>query len=249
MSRIYNLDRSAPDVRDRRLSFAGPVPNRPAFVDLYSVYGPPSYDQGNLGSCTGNGIAYAVAFTRAKQKLKDFSPSRLFIYYNERVLIDTIAQDSGATVKDGIKTVNKQGVCSEDCWPYKVEKFTKKPTVKSYTAAKKSKVASYASVDQKNLKDTIANGFPIVFGFEVYESFESEAVAKTGLVPMPTQADKVLGGHCVVIVGYDEAREVYICRNSWGNDWGDKGRFYMPVKYVEDPNMAYDFWVVTGVTG
>ena len=73
----------------------------------------PVFDQGELGSCTANAIGAAIEFDLMKQRLRRFMPSRLFIYYNERVMENTVNEDSGAMIRDGIKSVAKQGVCPE----------------------------------------------------------------------------------------------------------------------------------------
>jgi len=89
--------------------------------------------------------------------------------------------------------------------------------------------------------------FPVVFGISVYESFESEKVAKTGIVPLPENTERMLGGHAIVLVGYDNEKKLFIFRNSWGEQWGDKGYGYLPFEYVCDANLASDFWVVNKV--
>jgi C1A family cysteine protease len=236
-----------PDARDHLYAAPAPILAKlPAKIDLRSKC-PPVYDQVQLGSCTGNAIAAAIQFGRMRQKLKpSFTPSRLFIYYNERVMEHTVATDSGAQIRDGIKTVVKQGACPESDWPYDINKFADKPPAKAYADAAKHKVSSYSRLvpTANQLKGCLASGFPFVFGFTVYESFESQEVAKTGLVPMPAAKEKVLGGHAVLGVGYDEASQRFIVRNSWGKGWGQAGYFTMPYAYLTDTNLADDFWTI-----
>src|SRR5476649_1735635 len=115
----------------------------PALVDLRSQC-PPVYDQGQLGSCTANGIGGAIEFEQMKQKSATiFAPSRLFIYYNERVIENTVSSDSGAQIRDGIKTVAQQGACAETLWPYVIANFAEKPPAAAYSAALQSKVKLY----------------------------------------------------------------------------------------------------------
>ena len=239
-----------PDLPDNRdLTYAASLSvmkKIPAAVDLRSQC-PPVYDQGQLGSCTANALAGAYEFDRKKQKKKDFMPSRLFIYYNERVIEHSVSSDAGAQIRDGIKTLNKQGVCPEKEWPYNISKFAEKPLPVCYTDAKKNEIQSYQRLDNTNLttlKSCISEGFPFVFGFTVYESFMSATVAKNGKMPMPKTGESVDGGHAVMAVGYDDAKSVMIVRNSWNTTWGDKGYFYMPYAYITSNNLCDDFWTI-----
>jgi C1A family cysteine protease len=235
-----------PDPRDFTYSVIGPMAAKlPDLVDLRKQC-PPVYDQGQLGSCTANAIGAALEFDRIKQKLKVFTPSRLFIYYNERVIEHTVKSDSGAQLRDGIKSVAKQGDCPETEWPYNINKFAVAPPKNCYTDALKYKAVQYMSVTQNltNMQGCLAEGYPFVFGFTVYESFESPAVAKNGMMPMPKSGEKVLGGHAVLAVGYDNSKRVFIVRNSWSDGWGDGGYFYMPYAYLLDDNLADDLWTI-----
>jgi C1A family cysteine protease len=218
----------------------------PAKADLRAQC-PPVYDQGQLGSCTANAIAGAIQFDRLKQQLTpDFTPSRLFIYYNERAIEHSTASDSGAQIRDGIKSVAKQGDCPETEWPYVIAKFKTKPSAACYADARKYKVVLYQRMAQtlSQLKCCLASGYPFVFGFTVYESFESASVAKTGHATLPRSGDAVIGGHAVAGVGYDDAKQWFIVRNSWGAGWGMKGYFTLPYAYVTDSSLASDFWTI-----
>jgi C1A family cysteine protease len=236
-----------PDHRDQ--PYAAPmelIGALPARVDLRPQC-PPVYNQGQLGSCTANAIAAAIQFERRKQNLlPDFTPSRLFIYYNERVIEHSVASDSGAQIRDGIKSVAKQGDCPETEWPYDIAKFKIKPPAQCYSDALQYKVVLYQRVAQalSQLKGCLASGCPFVFGFTVYESFESATVAKTGHAPLPQGGEAVIGGHAVVGVGYDDAKQWFVVRNSWGASWGMKGYFTLPYAYLIDAGLASDFWTV-----
>jgi C1A family cysteine protease len=208
---------------------------------------PPVYNQGALGSCTANAIAAAVEFDQMRQKLPGiFVPSRLFIYYNERALEGTVGQDSGAQIRDGIKSMARQGDCPETHWPYIVSKFNVKPPLSCYREAVQYRALSYQKVarDLGQMKGCLASGFPFVFGFTVYESFESAQTAKTGVVSMPGSSEQCLGGHAVMAVGYNERRQSFWVRNSWGAAWGLKGYFLMPYAYLLHPGLSSDFWTI-----
>lgn len=243
----YGWIHDIPDHRDQM--YAAPalaMVALPPLIDLRPQC-PPVYDQGQLGSCTANGIAGAIQFDRIKQKLTPaFEPSRLFIYYNERVIEHTVNSDSGAMIRDGIKSVGNQGDCPETEWPYDISKFSDKPAAKCYTDAKKYKAVQYLRITQNlnQMKGCLAAGFPFVFGFTVYDSFESPQVAKTGVVPMPASSEKVLGGHCMLVVGYDDTKQSFIVRNSWGTTWGMQGYCTMPYSYLMDANLSSDFWTI-----
>lgn len=234
-----------PDARDRVYQLPKKVGTLPPSVDLRA--GCPSvYDQGDLGSCTANAIGAALEFDQIKQKLTASTPSRLFIYYNERALEGTIDTDSGAQIRDGIKTVAAQGACPETMWPYVEQSFANRPPVPCYKYAKLHPAVQYTRVTQGTgqMKTILAGGYPFVFGFTVYESFESDAVAKSGMVPMPASSETALGGHAVMAVGYDDAAERFLVRNSWGPDWGVAGYFTIPYAYLADNNLADDFWTI-----
>jgi C1A family cysteine protease len=239
-----------PDARDHL--YAAPpryLSDLPAQLSLRDQCPKDLYDQGQLGSCTANAIGAAFEFDLLKQKVTDYMPSRLFIYYNERTMEGTVDSDSGAMIRDGIKSVSKQGVCPEDSWKYDITQFAEKPPENCYTEAMARRVTSYQRVPRvlNQMKGCLANGLPFVFGFSVYESFESAEVAKTGTVPMPSSGESLLGGHAVLAVGYDDATQRFLVRNSWGEGWGNGGYFTLPYAYLTDRSLASDFWAVTTV--
>jgi len=242
----YGWIADLPDHRDH--IYAAPmqvVVRLPEKVDLTDQC-PPVYDQGQLGSCTANAIAAAIEFDLLKQKKEDFMPSRLFIYYNEREMEGTVESDSGAQIRDGIKTVSKQGDCPEEEWPYDINRFAEKPPENCYADAIKHKAVQYQRVVRtlNQLKGCLAAGYPFVFGFTVYEGFESEEVAQSGHASMPNPSEHAIGGHAVMAVGYDDSNNWFIVRNSWGSGWGMKGYFTLPYSYFLDQNLSDDFWTI-----
>jgi C1A family cysteine protease len=178
----------------------------------------------------------------------------LFIYYNERAMEGTVDQDSGARIRDGIKSVVKLGVCPEDEWPYSTDLtvVTEKPPDPAFIDARRNKAIAYHRVTQnlRQMKGCLAEGYPFVFGFAVYSSFESDEVTHTGVVPMPDpNTEEQVGGHAVMAVGYDDSQQRFIVRNSWGTDWGMAGYCTMPYAYLTDHQYSNDFWTIRGVTG
>jgi C1A family cysteine protease len=250
----YGWTPDLPDHRDH--IYAAPVVLKalPPKVDLRPQCPKTIYDQGQLGSCTANAIAAAIEFDLLKQGLTDFMPSRLFIYYNEREIEGTISQDSGAQIRDGVKSVNHLGVPPEKLWPYSDKNpgpFQEKPSASVFTEALNHKISTYARVPRtlNQMKGCLAAGFPFVFGFTVYESFESQEVAKTGVAPMPSPSEEVLGGHAVLCVGYDDQQQRFIVRNSWGPSWAQGGYFTLPYSYLLDHDLSDDFWTLRAITG
>jgi C1A family cysteine protease len=176
-----------------------------------------------------------------------FMPSRLFIYYNERLLEGSVDSDSGAMIRDGIKAMNRWGVCPEEQWQYGSDNLFKKPDKAAYDHALHHRIKEYLRLengDLESMRTCLASGFPFVFGFSVYDSFETEEVARTGMMPMPDDSETLQGGHAVLAVGYDDDRELIKVRNSWGEGWGDNGYFYMPYKFITNPDLADDFWTI-----
>lgn len=241
----YGWLRDLPDQRDYLYRIRHPAAvSLPASVDLRGTCSPVE-DQGTLGSCTAQALVGALEFLEQKDKLPFADLSRLFLYYNERVIIGTVSWDSGAMLRDGIKSLARDGICKEARWPYNVSKFKRKPTKACYREATDHQVTVYERLESlDDLRSCLAQGFPFVFGFSVYESFESQEVARTGVVPMPGTDERVLGGHAVMAVGYDSNSERFIVRNSWGTRWGQEGYFTMPFAYLADRNLSDDFWVI-----
>lgn len=242
----YGWRRDNPDFRDYSFALTDikPAPE----VDLRHLM-PAVYDQGQLGSCTANAIAGALEFDEKLEKEKASVPSRLYIYYQERLIEGTVESDSGASIRDGIKSVVKTGVPPEKIWPYVISRFAVPPSAAANKAAPLGKATQYKAVAQDStlraLRIALTAGYPVVFGFTVYSSFESQAVAKTGIVPMPKTSESVAGGHAVLAVGYNDSH--IICRNSWGKDWGLRGYFYIPYAYLANPKLASDFWTIEKV--
>lgn len=248
--RRYGYRPDLPDIND--YPYAAPhevLKAIPPVVDLRANCGS-IRDQGPLGSCTGFAVTNAFWFDLLKQQLPSFEPSALFVYYNERVIEHTVQSDAGASIRDSVKTIVQQGVCSTSDWPYDVSRFTTKPSEQAYTDAKSNKAVLYQRV-QQNLNmmlACLASGSPIVLGFVVYSSFESPQVAQTGIVPMPQHREQRLGGHAVMCCGYNSTSQTFTCMNSWGASWGQQGFFTIPWAYLTNSSLASDFWTVKTVS-
>jgi C1A family cysteine protease len=243
IKRRYDYHPDLPDKRDHYFkAVSGTLPDN---VDMRSAMSRVE-DQGQLGSCTANAWVGAVEYLDKAKDKKYSNWSRLFLYYNERALHGNQRRDSGAEIRDGAKALAKQGICLETHWKYDVKKFAMKPPDKCYTEGLTHQALEYSRVDQNEqaMLSALAQGNPIVLGFTVYESFESDAVAKNGMVPMPGAKEKVLGGHAVLAVGYDRPKKLFIIRNSWGSKWADKGYCYFPFEYLLDGDLAEDFWII-----
>jgi len=209
-------------------------------VDLRSKL-PPCYDQGPIGSCTANALAAAYQFLKP-----DTMMSRLFLYYNERVIEHDVEHDTGAYLHDGITSLKTNGICPESMWVYDISQFDVKPPPECYASALEHKVITAENVTQTiaGMQACLSHGLPFVVGIIVYRTFESPNVAKTGIVPMPTKTDSILGGHAVLIVGYNNTKKQWIFRNSWGPSWGSKGYGFLPFNYLTTPSLCSDLWVI-----
>ncbi|HUI93315.1 MAG TPA: C1 family peptidase [Chitinivibrionales bacterium] len=243
--RKYGWKPDLPDARDVKYSLVYQVPaTLPPKADLQGIC-PPVENQGQLGACSAHALTSALEALEKKDRLAPVQMSRLFVYYNERSLEHTVNQDSGAMIRDGIKTLAKQGCCAEAKWPYVISKFTAKPSAACYKDGAQHQITSYQRLDTiDHMRACLATGFPFVFGFTVYESFESQQVAKTGIVNMPKTTERSLGGHAVLAVGYDDAAKRFTIRNSWGPAWGIKGYFTMPYEYLGSRELSDDFWTI-----
>jgi C1A family cysteine protease len=247
LDETFSLIWKADKVDTRDYKYQVTQKTSPTLVDLRR-YCSPIEDQGSLGSCTGQAIAGAIELLN-KRNGRPTDVSRLFIYYYERVLLGTVNYDSGAYIRDGIKATNHYGASLESLWPHDIRKFRQEPIVEAKNDALNRKVTRYERIMNFNgCIDALNNGYPIVMGFHVYNSFMTWNVARTGIMPYPnTKRERLLGGHAVLLVGYDKRRNVFIARNSWGTKWGDRGYFYMPFNVVTNTSMSSDFWIIKSV--
>ena len=234
---------------------------------------PAILDQGQLGSCAANAMANVLTFRMGCGGHGVFHPSRLALYYNCRVNVEKSPadEDTGVTIADMCKSVGEYHAGHEYLWPYDVSKFAQAPPAAEVCDAAKHVSFAYEPVDQKvdAIKLSITAGFPVVLGIQVYDSFESQAVAETGIVPLPNkQTEQCQGGHAQALYGFDDTKQAFLSMNSWvsipvqeilccrrfriyklccllqGAGWGIKGFSWIPYAYITDPDLASDLWSV-----
>jgi hypothetical protein len=228
-------------------------------------YCPTPFDQGQLGSCTSNSFCGSYMTLSNKLKTADagWVPSRLWFYYWERV-VENPGQnpqklgDTGGDVVDGMGYVQKNGICSDTLWPYNIAIDDQKPTTAMTSDAAKHKIKSYYTIPINSalistLESVVSSGSPVCIAIAVYNSFESQQCASSGMVPLPTPTnyndpndpiDPYLGGHEILIVGYNHEKQLFTVLNSWGADWGDKGYCYIPYAYITNPQLGMEFTVI-----
>ena len=249
-SRKFGWKKDKPDERDYKV-YSLPRLSQTIVdnVDLESKM-PPIYDQGQTSSCTGNATAAGFDDVHNSQFGKFMFPSRLQIYYEGRRTEGSTSEDCGASIRDVIKGIVRVGCVPESMWPFIEDNVTKEPPAELLVEAEKHQAISYYRIPDNNLQlilQSLSSGYPIVFGMTVYDSIMSDEVSKTGILNNPTITESSLGGHAVVLVGYDKSANRFKVRNSWGPKWGQNGYFTMPFSYVTNKNLCDDFWVMTKV--
>lgn len=207
---------------------------------------PAVYDQLDLGSCTAQAVCGAYAYLSERNGRPDLDPSRLFLYFNSRVIEGTEGYDSGAMIRDVIKSAVTDGVCHELQWPYLVRRFKDIPSGEAYGHAIQHKTLSYARISASvaQMRGMLAQGFPFIFGLTLFNSFMSDEVAKSGMVPFPEPGEPLIGGHAMLAVGYDNYARCFLVRNSWSSGWGDQGYCWIPYDYMGHSDLCDDRWVI-----
>ena len=250
--RCYGAKPDNPDWRDIRKEYTE-IPSWDYYYtqDLQK-YVDHVYDQGSIASCTANALcaAYGLDLKKQSQTLDGgyqyFNPSRLFLYYNTRDYELTTFQDSGASIRDTIKALNRKGVCEESSWPYIPSNLTKKPSSSCYKSAEGNTLCKYERLmqDVDQLRACLNSNCPFVFGFNVYASFYN--IGSDGVMTMPWYyREKEIGKHAVVAVGYSDRKQQFKVLNSWGPNWGDHGYFYVPYDFIKEDRWCFDFWKIT----
>lgn len=222
-----------------------------------SKYSPEIYAQGDLGSCVSNSTSMGWRISRLAHNdksvmnkyvtgYKDVHPSRLYIYFNAKIVEGTPSgEDTGCTVHGALLGIERHRVCREEIWEYDLSNFGVQPSLEAYGDAIKHSPMSFTKVlqNEKSIKLSLVSGFPVMFGAVVFEDCKSRSAMHTGVIPTPNkEKDEALGGHCLLIVGYDDEKRQFKIQNSWGRIWGDRGCGYMSYDYILDNEICGDFW-------
>ncbi|MBK9259509.1 MAG: peptidase C1 [Polyangiaceae bacterium] len=225
------------------------VSRLPAKVDL-RPFMTPVENQGDTNSCAANATAGAYEFLVKRHLGEDaYDVSRLFIYYNARSVEDPDnIEDEGTVLQAVIESLKMHGACSEETWAFDPEAVNEEPSEEAYDEARQFLIEDTELVptDLHAWKTALAEGHPIIFGVKLFGSFDKHK--KAGLVPVPSVSEagrESHGGHAMLCVGYSDPDQVFIVRNSWGPEWGDKGYCYIPYRYLMNHEYNFgDSWII-----
>lgn len=266
-------------------------------VDLRTELTSAIINQGLLNSCSACAIAVASELYLVKvgqpfidENASNIDASQMFVYYNERVLEDKVDINAPVFIRNGIKSLFKNGICSEKSWPYpemalpkslktivangtleEIQQelnrvltnhqaeihaaITERPPEQAVEQAKKHIINRYCRLDEENdlaeLRLALSKGLPVIFGMMVPKSFY--LIGKDGVMTMPSPDEPRLGGHALLAVGYDDEKQVFIVRNSWGEEFGDNGYCYMPYEFFASQydqgdtkhDNTFSYWCLT----
>lgn len=219
----------------------------PARVDLRPLCSPVE-DQGKVGSCAANAVVGALEYHQRKAGLQITDLSRLFVYFNARNMADKAKEDCGTMISHVMASVLAFGACEERMWPYQEVMWPERPTPACYENAMRYEAVSYARAPLgEACLVALAQGLPIVFGTYVPQDFYA-AAHKTGSMPEVSQdAPSPGGGHAMLLVGYDMATRSWLVRNSWGEDFADRGYFRIPFSTLKAYSLAEGFWTIGAI--
>jgi len=242
-ARKFGALRDVHDVRDLMYRALPPLRPIPESVDLRAWAGPIK-DQGEVGSCTGHAFSSSREWIARKYEKASPVLSPQFLYVEELIVDGSFPQDDGAMPRTGCQVLTAKGCCEASLYPYVAGKFST-PTTEQAQNAFKYKTGGYHRIG--NLSGFLScladpTPWPVAVGFAVYESFMAQQVSDTGIMPIPTPSEQRQGGHEVLCLGYDLPRRLALIQNSWGDDWGQKGYFWMPFEIIGAADT--DLWMV-----
>lgn len=239
-ARQYRVRADPSDWRD--------IPYRPTHRPLRDVvdlrpWASTVEEQGHLGSCTGQAVVGAYELLINRDHAAQYTElSRLFVYYNARLLEDVVKEDVGAYIRDAIRGIQRYGVCDEHVWPYRINYFNIAPTKASYQDAKKRNIKNYRRVTGlPDILDALNSNRPIAFSLLVYSEFDRVEDTADYILRLPAADAEPLGGHAMCLVGYDLKRELVLARNSFGPHWCMDGYCWLTFDYIRQETM--DNWV------
>jgi len=242
MRTFINFNKELLEEKEEKLEDVEKIENN--YINLKSKF-PNVYDQGKIGSCTAIALCSIYEYDTT-----NFIGSKLFLYYNERLLINQTENDSGAYIKDGIECLKTYGICEEKYWKYTIDNLFKEPSKEAYNNAKNNYLIEGINIpnELEIIKYWLNKNEPIALSIAIYSNFMNFSSARTGKIGIPRENDKFIGGHAIVLCGYDENKKEFILRNSWGIYWGDNGYFYLPYDYITNKDLCNDLWIIRKIS-
>lgn len=229
----------------RKISYLYAQDQLPPMVDLRTFLKPVE-DHSTINSCVANAISSAYEYLQHRLTGKLQPVSRLFLYYNARMLEGTEEKDNGCSISSALEVIEKIGICSDETWSFDPDLVEQKPDFNAYQEAKKNLVEQVQEIDLDlySMKHCLAMGYPFIFSLQLFHSFSQAGTQGKVLMPDLSQekshADH--GIHAMLAVGYLEEYQVFIVRNSWGENWGDQGYCYIPYEYVLQSDYCQECW-------
>jgi C1A family cysteine protease len=226
------------------------LPTRYNIYEKFPEYFPNLLEQGDLDSCVPTCISMLYCYQSKRQhNYMSFSISRLFLYWHVRKIYNELSDDNGSRIIDCIKVLKNIGAPPEFVYPYDEKKVYIKPTENADKFSLYCKLLGFKEIDTLDIKKELIANNPVIFGIKVFTNFNSENAKKTGFINVPNlETDDLIGGHSAILVAFDDTTNLYTFINTWGNSWGDGGLGYIPYEYVNNPELADEFYVMSKVS-
>jgi C1A family cysteine protease len=203
-------------------------------------------DQYNAESCTGNATCEALEMLENMATGNAVLLSRLFTYAMARTIEGSLDQDTGSHVRTCFETLTLMGCCTEALWPYDLSQVCTPPSIIAQQQAAGHKTSAYYRItstgDQRlsDVQTALYNRLPVVIATDVGTAFQN----LSGSLGPLSILDDDLGGHALVVVGYDPTTNLYKIKNSWGTSWGLNGFCQFTADYLTW-DTTDDLWVPT----